>query len=239
MENSVSEKVAKKINLYDTFCACGPYDIGLITRSFLDNSSGKPLWLASLLVCGAYYSHPAEFRSYSIQDFFCEKFNNARAEYDGGTYSLIEMTDKLLEDDNPTNIEIYESLGITTIQDVFSPDFFKEDGSVDYDCPLLKLMLEVMDNGHVTGGWTPKTKMMLMHSVNDVLAGYDAFTVSYDNLKYGESGASNPNVSKWLDYVFDHDILSGIGIVCAMLMEDPASDKLMDLYTKFDLSFLK
>ena len=239
MENSVSEKIAKKINLYDTFCSCGPYDIGPIARAYFDDPDGKPLYLSTLLVCSAYFSHPDIFKGYSPEDFFCENFNNTRVDYLGGNYSLFELAEKIIEEDYPKIIELYESQGIYTIQDVFAPSFFKEDGSVDYDCHLLNLLLEVMDKGQLSGGWSPKSGVMLMHSVNDVLADYGVFTETFNNLKYNGTDEPNPYVTKWIDYIFDHDILSGIGIVCAMLMEDPAGDKLMDLYTKFDLSFLQ
>ena len=131
-------------------------------------------------------------------------------------------------------IDLFLTPGFNTVDKILNKRFFNQDGSVNENDDLFRILERVLADNDPSLGWEPSTPVMLSHCRKDQILPYDLAYASYEQLektKYGH----NENVRFKTGQGSDHISASLMGIIEMMLFKDPAAQSTAEMP---DLSFL-
>lgn len=230
LENSEPACVCDRIRLKSSYCATGPYDLAGLMQDYIESGESEHLWMLTMLVISTYYSYPDLFEGYELEDFFTDELNNGTIEAKGVTYSLCGWIDA----GRINNIYLqkrYQELGIVDVHQVLAPCFFDQDGKLDTGNVLVSRFLKIWSDNNPSLGWSPCSPILIEHSTYDNFVVYHLSYQCYLNLLFN-SGEMNGNVT---EHTFDikllkHDRMSGYSMIRILLLEDPASQKLINRF---------
>lgn len=222
LETEANRKVADKVRLSSSYCCTGAYDLLNLLYSYNNLGGNTEYWMATMLASSAFYSNPAKFNGYSIEDFFSEEFLKARLYEGEREYTLVEI----IEDKRASAFrlgEIFKALGLDGIDRIYNPEFFYEDGTFNFDNPLLRAFAEVLVANNPTRNWDPQTPVLMEYTNADNRVEVAVSKASYEELRKNQDGTTNENVRENVYSLVNHDTMTAIGIARMMIMKDPSS----------------
>lgn len=183
LETIASDDVVKKINLKESYCGAGAFDLSMTFDDWIKSDDifypGGAVWILQGML-EAY--REGCMRGIKMEDMFSDDFNNS---------NLLEVLNKKETKMADINTKIGKTLGNkdgkTSGKELVSATM------LNTNSPLYRTVRKALDKNNITTGWTPKHKIYLFHWEKDE-------TVTYENAKLIKSLWPNMVVELPLSY---------------------------------------
>lgn len=164
LETIASEDVVKKINLKESYCGAGAYDLSLTFDDWLDSDDifypGGLAWILQGMIEA--YSEGC-MRGIKIEQLLSDDF----IKNDLLTY-MNKKENKMADVNAKIGKTVGNKDGKTNSRELVSA------AMLDPNSPIYRTVRKALDMNNITAGWTPKHKIYLFHWKNDE-------TVTYKN----------------------------------------------------------
>lgn len=228
-ETEYEEVNRDRIHLSGTYMGEGCADYSILLDTFIDNYDKptqvdrmKPDILISIMT-SAYNAHaiysPKPYFSYeengrtmhiNLESYFSEEFNAARVLVGNEMVSITEACNRGYWYDNLLQMSDDSYIlkaGFETLEDIFSPDLFNEDGTVNKSRREWKAIISALKENSLLDGFEPKSKLLIVSSKDDTFIPFEINRQMYENLS---DGGRNPNVKLRAISGLDHSDASDL-----------------------------
>ena len=154
-----------------SYVCCGPYSPEVTMQTYSEWGQMSypcviPLVIKSMLAC--YPDFLCKEKGYKEEDFFSQKWNDNKADFD-------EIYLKKTKDSDELNEYICEKLGISVKDNVpmVPLSCILSEDMTDPDSQIYKDLMTCLKKQELTSGWTPRTKIKLLFTQNDEVVPYE------------------------------------------------------------------